>query len=63
MSMTVRRAPCTEITKIVCPDCGERLKGVGLLKNSKIEGLTFRCKRCAQIWEVQTDKEGRDPLR
>ena len=49
MSMTVRKAPYAEITKIVCPECGERVRGVGLLKNSKIEGLTFRCKRCLQI--------------
>ena len=62
MPMTIKRAENARVTKIVCPDCGERLKCVGLLENSRIEGLTFRCKRCSQLWEVQTtNTEGQDP--
>lgn len=42
------------ITRIVCPECGEKVKGVGLEKNSKIEGLVFRCKRCGTYHSVTT---------
>ena len=62
MPVTIKRAASADITKIVCPECGERVKCVGLLKDSRIEGLTFRCKRCSQLWEVQTtNTEGQDP--
>lgn len=43
-----------EITKIVCPDCKEKVKGVGLLKDSKIDGLTFRCRKCGAYKTVKT---------
>ena len=38
----------SEITKIVCPDCHERLPRIGLLKDSNIKGLTFKCGRCGK---------------
>ena len=44
-----------EITKIVCPDCKEKVRQVGLLKESKIEGLTFKCKRCGKLWTVKSE--------
>lgn len=55
MSISIVPAEKAEITKIVCPDCNERVNSVGLLKTSKIEGLTFRCKRCGKIWKVTTE--------
>lgn len=47
-----------EITKIVCPHCHERLPRVGLLKNSNVKGLTFKCGRCARLWEVRASYDG-----
>ncbi|MBQ7363752.1 MAG: hypothetical protein IJW48_04810 [Clostridia bacterium] len=44
-----------EVTKIVCPECKEPLHRVGLLKNSKIDGLSFKCKRCGGMWKVKTE--------
>ncbi len=44
-----------EVTKIVCPGCNERVRLVGLLKESKISGLTFKCKRCGKLWNVKTE--------
>ncbi len=45
----------TEITKIVCPDCKERVPKIGIKKDSTIKGLTFRCRRCGKLWEVQAE--------
>ena len=43
-----------DITKIVCPGCGERVRGVALLKGSVVKGLTFTCKRCRVTHGVET---------
>lgn len=43
------------ITKIMCPGCNEKIPRIGLLPGSKIEGLTFKCKRCGALWEVKTE--------
>lgn len=55
MPIIIKRSDRKDFTKIECPDCGERLKGVGVLKDSKIEGLTFQCKKCASSWTVKTE--------
>jgi transposase-like protein len=47
----------TEVTKLVCPACGERVKQVGLHKGSIISGLSFKCKKCGMYWEVKTTKD------
>ncbi|MCD8309483.1 MAG: phage terminase large subunit family protein [Clostridia bacterium] len=44
----------TNVTHIACPHCGERLPRIGLLKDSKIEGLTFKCRKCGMLWSVKT---------
>ena len=44
-----------EITKIICHNCGEKLRGVGLEKESKVEGLVFRCKKCGAYMSVKTE--------
>lgn len=54
MSMLISPAKQENVTKICCPECGERLRGVGLLKDSTIKGLTFLCKRCKGLWRVET---------
>lgn len=57
MSMQVVPAHRDEVTKIICPDCGEKVKGVGLLKGSRVEGLVFRCKKCGAYKEVRSKSE------
>ena len=44
-----------EITKLSCPQCNERVKYVGLLLNSKIDGLTFKCPSCKRLWKVKSE--------
>ena len=43
-----------EVTKLVCPDCKERVKGVGLAKGSNIDGLLFTCRKCGAMKKVRT---------
>lgn len=45
----------TEITHIVCPHCKEKLPRVGLQKSSKIDGFTFKCRKCGKLWSVKTE--------
>ena len=53
--MKIVPAEFSKVTKIVCPACGERAARIGLLPNSRIEGLTFKCKKCARLWAVSTE--------
>jgi DNA-directed RNA polymerase subunit RPC12/RpoP len=46
-----------DITKIICPHCNERVRGVGVKKDSFIVGLTFKCRRCGKLWEVVANGE------
>ncbi len=41
-----------DITKIICPHCNERVRGVGIRKGGVISGLTFKCRRCSMLWAV-----------
>lgn len=43
------------LTKITCPNCGRKLPEVAVLKDSKIEGLTFKCKKCRKLFAVTTE--------
>ena len=43
-----------KVTKLSCPFCKERVPQVALLEGSKIEGLTFKCKRCGKHFSVTT---------
>lgn len=45
----------SEITRLVCPACKEKVPRVGLLKRSKIIGLSFKCRKCGRIWEAKTE--------
>lgn len=49
--------PATEsaVTKLVCPHCHEKVPRVAIKKGSKVEGLTFRCRKCSKLWEVKTE--------
>ena len=54
MPIIIKKTDRKDFTKLECPDCGERVKGIGILKESKIEGLTFKCKKCESAWTVTT---------
>ncbi len=43
-----------QVTKLSCPCCNERVPQVALTSGSKIEGLTFKCKRCGKYFSVTT---------
>lgn len=45
----------TDVTKLVCPHCKEKVSRVGLTKESQVVGLVFKCKRCSKFWEVRTE--------
>ena len=45
----------SDITKVVCPHCRERVPRIGIKKNSRIDGLTFRCRKCGKLWEIITE--------
>lgn len=45
----------SEITKIVCPHCKEKVPRIGIEKGSKISGLTFKCRKCGKLWTVKTE--------
>lgn len=55
MPIIIKKTDRKDFTKLVCPDCGERLKGVGLLKDSRVDGLTFKCNKCGATWTVTTE--------
>lgn len=46
-----------KVTKIKCPRCEERLGYVGLLPNSSVRGLVFKCKKCGGYWKVLSRKD------
>lgn len=51
----ITKIESTLITPIKCPCCGAKVPRVGLLPESKIEGLSFRCKRCGELWKVKAE--------
>jgi transposase-like protein len=55
MPIIIKKSDRKDFTKVVCPACAERVKGVGLLKDSRIDGLTFKCNRCNSTWVITTE--------
>ncbi len=53
--LNITKAKESEVTKLVCPHCHEKVPRVGIKKDSKIEGLTFKCRKCGFLWEVKTE--------
>ena len=43
------------VTAIVCPACREKVRKVGLIKESRVEGLSFKCHKCGRLWGVKTE--------
>jgi transcription elongation factor Elf1 len=52
--LTITPIEKSEITKLICPKCNERVPRIGLLKDSTISGLTFTCKGCGGTFKVTT---------
>ena len=57
MPIIVKRSEKKELTKISCSECGERVRGVGLEKKSRVDGLCFKCKKCGLFNEVKSTDE------
>lgn len=55
--LVISKTEPSRVTPINCPDCGEKLARVGLLHDSAVRGLTFKCKRCGELWAVTTGTE------
>ena len=55
MAIVMKPTEKQEITRLHCPACAEKVRGIGLLKGSHIEGLTFKCKRCGKFFSVKTE--------
>ena len=55
MPIMYKKTDRKDFTKLVCPGCRTRLRGVGVFKDSKIDGLTFECCRCKCAWEITTE--------
>ena len=55
MPLTIIPAEKQEITKIVCPSCKEKVRYVGLAKESKVDGLLFACPRCGSRWKLKSE--------
>ena len=56
MPIIVKPSGKKELTKISCCACGEKLKGVGLEKDSIVFGLNVKCPKCGKFNEISADK-------
>lgn len=58
MKITYKPSAPREIVRLFCPECGERVRNVGLFADScNINGLSVRCKRCRKYTEVSAQSE------
>lgn len=54
MSLKIEPTIEQSVTRITCPICKRNVKGIGLLKGSVVDGLTFKCSRCNRFWIVKS---------
>lgn len=55
MEITYLPSERKEIVSIHCPDCGQRVKSVGIdPDNCNIDGLSCVCKRCHKLFAIRT---------
>lgn len=53
MRITYQPSRRMEIVQIHCPECGERVRHIGLdPENCNVEGLNCHCKRCHHLFKV-----------
>jgi hypothetical protein len=55
MPIVITPADKEDITRIICPECKDKIKYIGLAKDSKIDGLRIKCKRCGHYMKVKCD--------
>jgi len=55
MALEIVETTRCDVTRLVCPGCGEKVGYVGLLRNSRTDGLTFKCKKCGRLWAVKAE--------
>ena len=56
MPIIVKPSAPKELTRISCYACGNKIKGVGLEKDSVVHGLNLRCTSCGKFNEISADK-------
>jgi hypothetical protein len=56
MPIVVKPSGKKELTKISCCACGEKLRGVGLEKDSIVYGLNVKCTKCGKFNEISAEK-------
>jgi transposase-like protein len=65
MSLKIYPIEAQDVTPLVCPACREKVRKVGLLKESQVNGLSFKCHKCSRLWGVKTEyrisKESQNP--
>lgn len=61
MAMKIVETDRSDVVRIACPECGERVRGIGLLRDSTIHGLTFKCKRCGKLWAIESEYKKHRP--
>lgn len=62
MPILITKTIKSDVTKIICPSCGEKVKGVGLKPNSRTSGLSFKCRRCGELWEVNSTPDNQSNI-
>ena len=55
VALSIQPAERSDVKHIYCPACGEKLRGVGIAKDSRIFGLSFKCRKCGKLWSVKTE--------
>lgn len=61
MEITYLPSERKEVVKIHCPECGERVRNVGLdPENCNLEGLSCRCKRCRNLFTVRAQSSSKN---
>lgn len=55
--LKTEKIEATKVSAIHCYSCGEKFPRLGLLPNSDVNGLTFRCKRCGELNLVTAKSE------
>lgn len=53
--ITMTPAPKSDVTRLYCPECKEKVRGMGLIKDSIVTGLSITCRNCKRMWLVKTE--------
>lgn len=53
--LTITETGAMDMKKLSCPHCHDVLPRVRLSRESRIQGLTFRCRKCGRYWAVTSE--------